>query len=84
MGQVDPLEKETATHSNGLAWEILWTEELAAWSTWGCKRVGHDLATKQEQICIFKSYILFSICYFLKAFCSCFMGKMASSSPQGL
>ena len=23
----DPLEKETATHSNILAWEILWTEE---------------------------------------------------------
>ena len=23
----DPLEKETATHSSILAWEILWTEE---------------------------------------------------------
>ena len=23
----DPLEKEMATHSNILAWEILWTEE---------------------------------------------------------
>ena len=26
-GQEDPLEKETATHSNILAWEIPWTEE---------------------------------------------------------
>ena len=27
LGQEDPLEKETATVSNILAWEILWTEE---------------------------------------------------------
>ena len=26
-GQEDPLEKEMATHSNILAWEIPWTEE---------------------------------------------------------
>ena len=27
LGQEDPLEKETATHSSILAWVILWTEE---------------------------------------------------------
>ena len=27
MGQEDTLEKEMATHSSILAWEILWTEE---------------------------------------------------------
>ena len=27
LGQEDPLEKETATHSSILAWEISWTEE---------------------------------------------------------
>ena len=27
LGQEDPLEKEMATHSNILAWKILWTEE---------------------------------------------------------
>ena len=26
-GQEDPLEKEIATHSNILAWEIPWTQE---------------------------------------------------------
>ena len=26
VGQEDPLEKEVATHSNILAWEISWTE----------------------------------------------------------
>ena len=28
LGPVDLLEKETVTHFNSLAWEILWTEEL--------------------------------------------------------
>jgi len=27
LGQEDPLEKEMATYSSILAWEILWTEE---------------------------------------------------------
>jgi len=27
LGQVDPLEKEMATHFSVLAWEILWMEE---------------------------------------------------------
>ena len=27
LGWEDPLEKEMATHSNNLAWEIPWTEE---------------------------------------------------------
>ena len=27
LGQEDPLEKEMATHSSILAWEITWTEE---------------------------------------------------------
>ena len=28
LGWEDPLEKEMATHSSNLAWEIPWTEEL--------------------------------------------------------
>jgi len=27
LGQEDPLEKEMATYSSTLAWEISWTEE---------------------------------------------------------
>ena len=27
LGQEDPLEKDMATHSSTLAWEIPWTEE---------------------------------------------------------
>ena len=29
LDQEDPLEKEMATHSNILAWEVPWTEALA-------------------------------------------------------
>ena len=43
------LEKEMATHSSILAWEISWTEEPGGLSPWGHKRVGHNLMTKQQQ-----------------------------------
>ena len=32
LGLEDPLEKEMATHSSVLAWEILWTEEPGGYS----------------------------------------------------
>ena len=41
----DPLEKEMATHSSILAWEIPWTEEH---SPWGCITVRYDLPTKWD------------------------------------
>ena len=48
LGHEDPLEKEVATHSSILAWEIPWIEEAGGLhSLWG-HRVGHDLATKQQ------------------------------------
>ena len=31
----DPLEKEMATHSGVLAWEIPWTESLVGYNPWG-------------------------------------------------
>ena len=37
-----------ATHCSILAWEISWTEELVEYSLWGHKRVGCNLATKQQ------------------------------------
>ena len=38
----DPLEKEMATHSVTLAWEISWTEEPGGLQSVGSQRVGHD------------------------------------------
>ena len=51
LGQEDPLEKEMATHSSVLAWEMPWTEEpgellhgvtksltwLSNWTWWDCR-----------------------------------------------
>ena len=37
LGRKDPLEKETATQSSILAWEMPWTEELVGCSPWGHK-----------------------------------------------
>ena len=46
LGQKDPLEKETATHSNILAWEIPWTEKPGGLESLVSQRVRCDLATK--------------------------------------
>ena len=40
------LEKEVATHSSILAWEIPWIEELEGNRLWGSQRVGNQLVTK--------------------------------------
>ena len=42
LGQEDALEKETATHSRVLAWEIPWTEEPGGLQSMGLQRVRHD------------------------------------------
>ena len=39
-GWEDPLEKEMATPSNILVWEIPWTEEPGGYSLWGPKVSG--------------------------------------------
>ena len=36
------LEKEMATHSNILAWEIPWTEKPGGLQPMASQRVGHD------------------------------------------
>ena len=44
LGREDPLEKEMATCSSILAWEIPWTEEPGGLQSI-VRRVGHDPAT---------------------------------------
>ena len=39
LGQEDPLEKETATHSSTLAWKIPWMEEPHRLQSMGSQRV---------------------------------------------
>ena len=42
LGWEDPLEKDMATHSSILAWEIPWTEEPGRLQSTGLQRVGHN------------------------------------------
>ena len=42
LGQKDPLEKGTATHSSILAWRIPWTEEPGGLLSMESQRVGHN------------------------------------------
>ena len=42
LGREDLLEKEMATHSSILAWEIPWTEESGRLQSIGSQRVEHD------------------------------------------
>ena len=50
QGQEDSSEKEMATHSSILAWEISWTEESGRLQFMESQRVGHNLETKQQQL----------------------------------
>ena len=49
MSREDEREKEMATHSSVLAWEIPWTEEPGRLQSVGSQRVQHDLATELQQ-----------------------------------
>ena len=42
LGQKDPLEEGTATHSSILAWRIPWTEEPGGLQSMGLQRVVQD------------------------------------------
>ena len=42
LGQEDSLEKEMATHSSILVWEIPWTEEPGGLQSKELRRVGHN------------------------------------------
>ena len=56
LSQEDPLEKERATHSSILPWEIPGQRCLVGYSPWSHKRVRHDLGTKQQQ-CAFGAFV---------------------------
>ena len=47
LDREDPLEKEMATHSSILAWEIPGTEEPGGLQFMELKTVGHALATNE-------------------------------------
>ena len=54
LDQEDPLEKEIATHSSILAWEIPWTEESGRVQSMGSQSVRHNGAHTHAgfQLCL--------------------------------
>ena len=56
LGQEDPLEKEMATHSSFLAWEIPWTEEPS-----GLQSMGSQKSDTTEQLTLSLIYIHLNI-----------------------
>ena len=50
LGWEDPLEKEMATHSSILAWEIPGTEEPGGLQSMGSQRVRHGSENEQQQL----------------------------------
>ena len=50
LGQEDPLEEGTATHSSILAWRIPWTKSLASNSPWGHKESDTTEVTSQTHM----------------------------------
>ena len=56
LGREDPLEKEIATHSSILAWEIPRTEEPGRVQTMGSQRVRHLRACSQTPIVDYENH----------------------------
>ena len=50
LGQEDPLEEETATHSSVLAWEIPWTEEPGGLQSMGSQRINTTEGLRLESL----------------------------------
>ena len=46
-----PLEEEMATHSNILAWRILWIEGPGRLQSLRLHRVRHDFAMEHSSVC---------------------------------
>ena len=59
LGREDPLEKEMATHSSILAWEILWAEKPGGLQSMGSQRVEHDWATKHTHMVLVLLDVMF-------------------------
>ena len=57
LGQEDPLEEGTATHSSILACRLPWTEELGGYNPWGRK----ELDTTEVTECAHMQYSIMSL-----------------------
>ena len=63
LGQEDPLQKEMATQSNVLAWEIPWTEEPGRLQFTGSQK-RHNWVTKHTYL-IYRVVLVLGIVLFI-------------------
>ena len=63
LGQENSLEKETATHSNSIAWEIPWTEEPGGLQSMEWQRVGDDWVTNTFTYHLYLNCHKYSSCF---------------------
>ena len=63
LGQEDTLEKEMATHSSILTWEIPWTEEPSRLESVGLEKSRKWLSDKTTKTILFSNSILTEITY---------------------
>ena len=82
LGREDHLEKEMATHSSHLAWEIPWTKEPGGLQYMGSQRVGHDWVTDNNLTLACKGSAWSDSCQYLQpphSLPSCFVDHHISS-----
>ena len=82
LGQEDRLEKEMATYSSILAWEIPWTEEPGGLLSIGSQRVRHDWACTDMWIPKFQSALFAMILSTQSVKCLYTKGHM--STPESI
>ena len=76
LGWKDPLEKEMATHSKILAWEISWTEGAWQATVHGVAKESDTTQRLNNNMCI--CYIFFTITICVIIICICYMYYMIS------
>ena len=58
LGWEDPLEKEMATHSSILSWEMLWTKEPGVLQSMGFQESGTSLSDENNDKIDFLSSLI--------------------------
>ena len=62
LGSGRPPEKEMATHSGMLSWEIPWTEEPDQRQSMESQRAGHDLVTEDTHKRATETNLMSDVC----------------------
>ena len=86
LGWEDALEKEMATHSSTLAWQIRWTEESGGLKSMGSQRVRHNWVTNTLLTAFLRkksfSYVDFLILKYIWCICIVFISSFWGNKGQ--